>query len=1241
MSSPPDALSLLTAALSASDVSTEAAHLTMLYRVFQSQPGNLQPLFPSLVTLLSRAGESLKKWIVDVIDLAFCRPTLGPQGKASLAVLMPEPLLALLNEGDLRYAKVAIAAFASIYQPLFRLVCMDRSQGKLWQAIESVKKRIVQLFEVEGHMGVKLAAIKAYQKIILVQTRPGDARSGSGSKMSNEFHVGHIAPDHTFLRVAPLEAEATERLTQVVTVIFTSSSPDMVMASMNSLATLAKFRQSLSPIVFEALISWTPAALASVSYTLVRSVEKTLRLLYLHFHPSRNSWAGAYASQIIEAVESQNMRVESAAREEEQKREKEATAKRQKIGEEISGASTSTSQKRKRVRFAAEDEEQAAPSQQASTSSVAPTSKGQVAGSLPANIVEGQRSASAFRNSSNVAEEENPMAAFDVTTLALDLVIELILANLQALTEEDLQNAISRTRVNLEQSEGKASSGASVPPIASLPTPAAVLRPPPPLPLHPGPPPSFPRQVPKEETGGHMNDEDMDVAPQDPLNLDVGDEEVLDEAEKSLEQLEAIEGLESTSDNLKSFSLKPPGELEADECKALMCASVNRICERGAIMEGGIRQRTHNGAADDVVVQSQLWSMLVTRLATRGFTRNVCEDDKALEENGALTWKTQSDLIRQMMLDFVIADFPDRIEFAVQWMAEEFYCEVEREKTGIESPSFYDEWLQRLVSKLGVTLDGKDRSLMVFLNRLPRIPHSIFDTLEMLCVDKAKMRIGFGMLRELAIQRIPSRGNICSILLKLTRNKEKTVRSAAIITVRNWVRANGSGTSEAGSELEDMVLDAARGGLRRLTVREPVAEEGEPREQVKEEADGLASTAKQEASEEDVSAQLPSVLDDPSKEVAEQSDVIRLVELPFALCVRVASMLDEIFDAFPKMPPVVQEAVKQIIHPLIQTLGPNNSKLLSLIRQHPPGSESLAVAVFSVMTEKQKSKKVVELVKEMAEEKSDIDPRFLIPILPDLVKAEIIKYLPRVVTILSSEKAEDRATIKAVFTSIVTMPAQGFGSISSNLPRVRSSELLSPVELMSLLHHAEREIGLKTTAEAIRICFGMTDIFNRDVLGAVLNLLLEEPVLPVLFMRTAIMAVRTYKKLSSYISTIFLSRLITKKVWQQPLLWDGFVLCAKQTAPASFGALIQLPKEQLRDVISRQPDLKIGLREYLIKKAGGHVVRLRNFLDLLGESVEEATAAAEAAAAAAAAAAAEATASNSNGGTGQASDDVA
>lgn len=53
-------------------------------------------------------------------------------------------------------------------------------------------------------------------------------------------------------------------------------------------------------------------------------------------------------------------------------------------------------------------------------------------------------------------------------------------------------------------------------------------------------------------------------------------------------------------------------------------------------------------------------------------------------------------------------------------------------------------------------------------------------------------------------------------------------------------------------------------------------------------------------------------------------------------------------------------------------------------------------------------------------------------------------------------------------------------------------------------------------------------------------------------------------------------------------------------APASFGVLLQLPKEQLREVVDKQPGLKSGLRDYVTKKAGNKA-RVAGFLEIFGE----------------------------------------
>ena len=91
------------------------------------------------------------------------------------------------------------------------------------------------------------------------------------------------------------------------------------------------------------------------------------------------------------------------------------------------------------------------------------------------------------------------------------------------------------------------------------------------------------------------------------------------------------------------------------------------------------------------------------------------------------------------------------------------------------------------------------------------------------------------------------------------------------------------------------------------------------------------------------------------------------------------------------------------------------------------------------------------------------------------LQADILKYLPRIVSILNG-KPEPKNLVRSVFGSIVTTPPQSFGTVTSNLPRVRQSELLTPVELMVLLHESEKEIGLKQAIEGQYVTFSHNHI---------------------------------------------------------------------------------------------------------------------------------------------------------------------
>jgi symplekin len=114
---------------------------------------------------------------------------------------------------------------------------------------------------------------------------------------------------------------------------------------------------------------------------------------------------------------------------------------------------------------------------------------------------------------------------------------------------------------------------------------------------------------------------------------------------------------------------------------------------------------------------------------------------------------------------------------------------------------------------------------------------------------------------------------------------------------------------------------------------------------------------------------------------------------------------------------------------------------------------------------------LVSLIRTLIAER-ELDARFLIPIIGELDKAEIIRQIPRVVSMLggsgkSGPKAsEDKALVRSMFFAILEKPEHGFGKISTNLPRVRENQLIEPVKLLVLLHESP-DIAVKDAREGI------------------------------------------------------------------------------------------------------------------------------------------------------------------------------
>ena len=65
--------------------------------------------------------------------------------------------------------------------------------------------------------------------------------------------------------------------------ILVRRNPDILSAIVNSWSQLVKLRPALVEVVVSSLTSWTPAALTGLPAVHVRSVEKSIRVLLMHF----------------------------------------------------------------------------------------------------------------------------------------------------------------------------------------------------------------------------------------------------------------------------------------------------------------------------------------------------------------------------------------------------------------------------------------------------------------------------------------------------------------------------------------------------------------------------------------------------------------------------------------------------------------------------------------------------------------------------------------------------------------------------------------------------------------------------------------------------------------------------------------------------------------------------------------------------------------------------------------------
>ncbi|KAF9582624.1 hypothetical protein BGW38_010959 [Lunasporangiospora selenospora] len=625
-----------------------------------------------------------------------------------------------------------------------------------------------------------------------------------------------------------------------------------------------------------------------------------------------------------------------------------------------------------------------------------------------------------------------------------------------------------------------------------------------------------------------------------------------------------------------------------------------------------VRSDNAKGDRTSMAVTKTDWMTIIARLLARAFPRSSGDRNTSRDQG-----------MKAMMIDYICADFKQRRELALIWLHEEWYydslCQRKTEG-GDEDLSMEAEDADREPQYLwclykildGITsdstpLDVRDRGLTRFLLEVPELP-------------------------EGAVDIIQNRDRALQIVLEYTAHLEKLQRSIAIVTARKWymehptvgsrveqyalsqleslkdfvVPRRGSISAPATNEpQQDVTMQEGPSSNPDIKIEEGEGHQGGEHEGVKMEVDGVQHPPVPGVSGPTMSEQDRAVF------AAAEDGVGRQLELYFSLCAKNHELLGVLLLHYASFDPFVQRVIRQRIQPLIKSIKSDSVKLFGLIRNFNTGAEMLVLRIVMILTDGVRPSPGLVSAVQDAVNQHDLNARFLIPIIGGLNKEEVLASLPRIVGLLKGTDRE-RKTVTDVFLKLLTGNSgsgagpmgTGSGPVGSGGTGVGSGAgigagtgagssrgpVLSPSELLIELHSMENVVGWRTACEAMDICFHHPEIYKSEIIAVVLQQLLDRPTIPSLFMRTVIQSITMYKNLVGFVNSMILARLVSKKVWERPVLWKGFIRCAKLMQPTSSSVLASLPKPQLKEILNAEPSLKESVEAYLKAKSSGRRV---------------------------------------------------
>jgi symplekin len=482
------------------------------------------------------------------------------------------------------------------------------------------------------------------------------------------------------------------------------------------------------------------------------------------------------------------------------------------------------------------------------------------------------------------------------------------------------------------------------------------------------------------------------------------------------------------------------------------------------------------------------------------------------------------------LFTFIASDVGKHYGLMIQWLNQEYSTELLKQNILDSDTSMevdrYEKIINAFLLLFKEKLEPNDDLISRFLVDIPKITESCYQFIFEYIKDISRISCCLNALKDLIVHRETSRDLCLKKLLEFSVHTDETIQMSSISLIQNYL-----------FEMKNLQAPIEWFILERLNS-----------------------------------------FSDSKNPVDWNADLVRSnISLFFSLCPKKTELIDKFIAVFVKLSGKMDEEPMNTLlvefQKLIQILGTESIYLLNFLKTFDNNAETVALIIVQTLVESIKSgtspsPDFVSTVKSIFFERNKRNAKFLLHLLPLLTKEEIRDGLKDIVKL-----PED--IVEEAFDRILMLRG--------------SSQILSPAQLLIALHEIDATESKNLRSKIIKsidICFKNEAVVQKGVLSIVIQNLSELVPIPLLTMATIIKSLQKCPVLAPVVIGV-LKRLALKKVYQDPIVYQGFIKCIQMkelSTVDAFEPLLSLPKNELVSLLKENSTIQHGLSKYVNQK---------------------------------------------------------